>query len=62
MLGSVGVTPGEPVRCFFQWNGGAARIAIDSARHVDYIYLTAYFLDRWVFFEHPTRAMSDEFE
>jgi len=41
---------------FRQWNGGAARIAIDSGRHVNYIYLSAHFIENRAFSEHSARS------
>jgi len=43
-------------RCFFQWKGRAARIAIDSGGHVNYIYLSAHLIENQALLSHSTRS------
>jgi hypothetical protein len=43
-------------RCFVQWKGRAARIAIDSGRHVNYIYLSAHLIENKALLSHSTRS------
>jgi len=46
----------------FQWKGRAARIAIDSGRHVNYIYLTAHLVENKALLSTQRAPTSDEFE